>query len=268
MLDSNEGLDQYQEKLLGLVEPERRACTVTTQKEKDAAKVIRYIRENERKVLFPNLATENVPPPDALDMGGQYLTNKARIEKESKLFEIAKLVPKGGLLHLHFNTELDPALLLQKAFDAPNMYIRSIRPLLTKDDLDQTEVVFSVIAKDKVNTDVDLFSQTYPGTKTNWKEPEWTSKVWMKWSCFQDGFKNRFPEYHATSSRATCPRRDMNPAESWVMSKIVLSADEVYGPSQTLNGLVSDTMKRNEMTNCYSAFGRGSIRAHAVSKGY
>lgn len=236
--------------------PKSTSSSVADQEERKADAIVRAMREYERRVTFGNLPSEAIPGPETLDMGGQFLTNKDRIEKKSKLYQIADRVPKGALLHLHFNAELYPERLLKEARNMPNMYIRSIMPLLTEEDLELTEVVFNVMDEDQVEKGVDIFSSTYPGTATNWKLPEWKFRVWMKWSDFQRGFDKRFSnEKHladeegpghdeifesSIGNRGQCCGKEervrLNRTEKWLYSKMVLSPEEAYGPTQTVNG--------------------------------
>ena len=222
-------------------------------KEEFAAAIVRAMRDYERAYVFGNLPSEAIPGKNTLDQGGQFLTNKERINKRSKLFEIANLVPKGALLHVHFNSELHPEQLLEKARDMETMYIRSIRPLLTEEDLKETEIVFNVMDPQQVEKGVDVFSSDYPGNATNWKTPEMKFKVWMKWIDFQKGFDERFAENHHDNhddpvfhqplepeDDARCcgasPNVKLTRTEVWLKSKMVLSPLEAYGPDQTVNG--------------------------------
>ncbi|KAJ4362467.1 hypothetical protein N0V83_010560 [Neocucurbitaria cava] len=213
-----------------------------------AAIIIKAIREYERKVVFGNLASEAIPGPDTRDMGGQFLTNKDRIDGESKLYEIAKMVPKGALLHLHFNAELHPELLLVQARDMKTMYIRAISPITSQKDLDETEIGFSVLDPDLVEPHVNIFSKDYPGDALNWKTPEWKWKVWMPWKLFRDEFnKQEYTKRYITQEDPT-PKKEpthcgaepghvrLLPAENWLKSKMVLSQEEAYGFTQTVNG--------------------------------
>lgn len=239
--------------------------------EREAAKIIHAIREYERREVFGNLASESLPGPDTRDMGGQFLTNKKRIDQVSKLYEIAKIVPKGGLLHLHFNAELHPERLLEQARLMENMYIRSIRPLLTQEDLDLTETVFNVMDPAVVEPNTNLFSKDYPGTATNWRQDEWKNKVWMLWSDFQKEFTARFPkkyqQHEATiiqetpKSCAEPGQLSLNPAENWLKSKMVLSEEEAYGFSQTVNGVWA---RFNQATRCF----KGLLNYEKVYKWY
>ena len=218
--------------------------------EQRANLIIRRIREYERAYVFGNVPSEEIPGPDTRDMGGQFLTNKRFMEDNSLLFQISKEVPKGCLLHLHFNAELDPKYLLALARTNDNMYIRSSGPICELKDLDKVEVVFSVIDPGKCESHVNIFTPGYVGRKHNHKPIE----GWMKWKDFQEGFEEKFKKStNNTRCAVKCepqePRgsgidalyRDMdeielNAAEAWVRSKMVLSPAEVYGHDQTVNG--------------------------------
>lgn len=216
--------------------------------ERRATVLIHGIREYERRVTFGNLPSEAVPGPETLDMGGQFLTNKERIDTGSLLYKIAQTVPKGCLLHLHFNAELHPERLLERARLIDNIYIRSIRPLLSEGDLNETEMVFNVLDPEQVEKDVDIFSPNYPGTATNWKTEEWKWKVWMKWKDFQPTFDQKFGdkwkqqkdeitiEFEVPRCCSEPGHISLEPAENWLKSKMVLSEKEAYGFDQTVNG--------------------------------
>jgi len=233
---------------------DRDAKTRTTSRSKDdqaerkAGVIIHGIREYERRVTFGNLASEAIPGPDTRDMGGQFLTNKERIDTASLLYKIAKAVPKGCLLHLHFNAELHPELLLLQAREIDNIYIRSIRPLITDEDLSLTEMVFNVLDPAQVDPNVDIFSPTYPGNATNWKTDEWKWRVWMKWDDFrksfdEKGYGKKWAQRENTIEIEvphTCSEPgqvSLRPAENWLKAKMVLSTEEAYDPSQTVNGV-------------------------------
>jgi adenosine deaminase CECR1 len=149
-------------------------------------------------------------------MGGQFLSNKDRVVNFSRLYQIALRMPKGCHLHLHFNAELAPEILVQEARRQPNMFIRSTQPLLKDEDYDTTEIVFNVMPIDTPT--VDIWSPNY---KPEFKSAD--ARPWMKWTTFQDEFKKR-------------RNPDRNDPETWIRSKMVLHEDEVYGQTQTTNG--------------------------------
>jgi adenosine deaminase CECR1 len=228
---------------------DREAKAGSNPTEKRAALIIGAIREHERIHIFGNLPSEALPESWTQDMGGQFLTNKERIDTESRLYEIAKMVPKGALLHLHFNAELHPELLLVKARETKNMYIRSIRRLETQSDLDLTEMVFNVLDPTTVKADVNIFVDPYPKDASKFKSDELKDIIWMPWSKFQDEFEQRFGQKYKQEEPDTfregrpqphnCGdhvQTKLRPAENWLRSKMVLSKEEAYGFTQTVNG--------------------------------
>ncbi|KAF2736078.1 Metallo-dependent hydrolase [Polyplosphaeria fusca] len=240
--------------------------------EKRAQNIIWHLREFERDKVFGNVPGEELPQDWTLDMGGQFLTNKKRIGKQSKLFEIAMMVPKGALLHLHFNAELHPERLLQEARSMPNMFIRSTQPIEKFEHLQETEVVFNVMPIE--TTSNSIFKGDYQGTKTNWKpttHPEMQSKIFMKWSEFREEFDREygrfFPQKATTLDPGAIPNSSeegkvqLTPAEIWVKQKMVLSENEAYGISQTVNGVWA---RFNQATRAF----KGLLNYEQVYKWY
>jgi len=190
--------------------------------EREADIIIWKIREHERLTLFGNKASEAIPGSDTRDMGGQFITNKERIG-QSKLFDITRKAPKGCHLHLHFNAELSPTILLKKARSIPNMFIRSTEPLLhgqsgtsRSSSYETTELVFGV--KSEGTPTANIFSPDY-----NRALQLSESKPWMKLGEF-------ITEYEVLHGQDT--------AEAFILSKMVLAEEAVYGASQTTNGSV------------------------------
>jgi hypothetical protein len=202
LVDNDEGNTWY-----------HKAKKTATESEFRASHIIWKIREHERDNLFGNTATEAIPKPETRDMGGQFLTNRERIG-QSMVYKIAIKMPKGAHLHLHFNAELAPDQLIEKAKDRPeNMFVRSTQPILVDSDFDKTEVVYSVLPDD--TTRVDIFSQNY--------NPEFRSPgatPWMRWKDFREVYQ----------------QRRGHDADAWARGKMILSEEEVYGMEQTTNG--------------------------------
>ncbi|KAK4966040.1 hypothetical protein LTR28_003324 [Elasticomyces elasticus] len=116
------------------------------------------IRKNERDNLFGKKASEAIAGPETLDMGGQFLTNKKRIETESKLFTSAQPKSKGCHLHLHFNTGFGPKELPEWARHVQDtMFIRPTRPLLVSEDYEVVNVMFSVRPADTPTSNAEAW---------------------------------------------------------------------------------------------------------------
>ncbi|KAF2190180.1 Metallo-dependent hydrolase [Zopfia rhizophila CBS 207.26] len=236
--------------------------------EKRAGELIGMLREFERDVIFGNLPSEDIPDENTRDMGGQFLTNKDRIENKSKIFEIAKSLPKGALLHLHFNAELHPERLLEEARSMPNMFIRSTRPLLKIEDLELTEMVFNVMPADTAKA--NIFSADYQGER--WRDPIVLPYVWMEWSEFRVKFVKHFrnqykQEDEERNENGVLPNSSeqgpvmLEPAENWIKHKMVLSEKEAYGLTQTVNGVWA---RFNQATRCF----KGLMNYEKVYKWY
>lgn len=221
-LGNNRRQKQYNDERSSLIKKEQttswesRARASASSAEQRANDVVWKIREHERDNLFGNKASEAIPGKDTLDMGGQFLTNRTRIKDRSRLFKIACEAPKGCHLHLHFNAELPPKELVERAATMETMYIRATKPLLSKEDLTNIEVVFCVLPAD--TPEADLFAGTY--------SPEWkntTNNAWMKWKTFRKHFNDIYSQ-------------DAGSADEWLRGFLVLGKHEVYSEHQTVNG--------------------------------
>jgi adenosine deaminase CECR1 len=246
--DPGKELQDYEKRQVKIRDKERRtawdasARSSASPAEVRAGEIIWKIREDERDNLFGNKASEAIPGPETLDMGGQFLTNKNRIEDHSKLFDIAQNMPKGCHLHLHFNAELAPEKLISKAREkVDTMFIRSTQPLLTPEDCAETEVVFDVKPTD--TPVADIFSPYY--------QPQWRGenvKPWMRWTTFKEEFeKRRYVHYEENEKKS-----DLDLTEEWVRRKMVLSEDEVYNIRQTTNGYVDVASWDNDSKLTYA----------------
>jgi adenosine deaminase CECR1 len=76
--------------------PESTSTNPFDMKELRADTIIREIRKFEGGGIFGNIATDSVPGPNTKDMGGQFLTDKHRIDTQSLLFKIAEKVVVGS----------------------------------------------------------------------------------------------------------------------------------------------------------------------------
>ena len=274
LLDRNltapELVSEYQKRREELVAAERagawdaRARASASNREVDASSIVQCIREHERNVLFGNVPSEAIPAEGTLEMGGKFLANKARIERESKVYQMARRMPKGALLHVHFNAELDPERLLEQARKMDNMFLRSTRPLLSVEDLDRAELVFHVLPADTPSANV--FSPAYQPLGHGDHV-----RCWMKWTSFRAEFHTR----HGARYRPEAPPRDgvpnsceaapvcLCPAESWIRQKMALSLADAYAIDQTVNGCAP--------SKCCTvadppASGRASTKRRAASK--
>ena len=223
--------DRYQESRRELVAEEEKqswdapAKSRASEPELSAQDIVLSIRERERvdPELFGNLPGEAVPPANSRDMGGRFLVNLDRIGR-SKIFRIAREMPKGCHQHLHFNSEILPERLFPYARSQHmerNMFIRSTKPLVTLDDFKECEIVFQVLPKE--TKEVDIFSPNYdPSTKG-------PNSPWMLWKSFRESEK--FP------SKILCDEypEGLSPVECWAREKMIVTLNQAYGDRETHN---------------------------------
>lgn len=143
--------------------------------------------------------------------GDHFLTNVDLINKTA-LLEVARRMPKGAHLHIHFNACLLPHVLLDIAKGMERMFITSDLPLLPDNDyenFDRCEIQFSLKAADKEDPG-DLFSKGY--------RPRQTMRF--------EEFLERFPENYGKAGDA----------DKWLMDKLVFNDEETHNRLQTAAG--------------------------------
>lgn len=150
--------------------------------------------------------------------GDHFLSNKPLIDR-SNVFRVAKKVPKGAHLHIHFNSCLQPHVLLDIAADMPQMYITSDLPLVDDRSLRRARIQFSIMAQPASTG--DLFAAGYPGREGA-----------MRFKEFLDAFPDRFEG------------RD---AMAWLREKLVYGEEEAHGVLQTVGGAWEEFNARTQM---------------------
>ncbi|KAI0907382.1 hypothetical protein F4823DRAFT_626366 [Ustulina deusta] len=74
----------------------------------------------------------------------QHFLHVRDVLENTRLFQVARMLPKGAHLHLHFNSALLPGVLLGYAKDMANMYIWSDHQLLEDSDFRSCKLEFSL----------------------------------------------------------------------------------------------------------------------------
>ncbi|ROW01891.1 hypothetical protein VMCG_05576 [Cytospora schulzeri] len=165
----------------------------------------------------------------AKKVGGRYLDNKATI-RSTELYKLAYKAPKGGHLHIHFNSCLGPNVLLDIAAENAikhRMYISIDGDgALTKVNLHTAKIQFHFLAADEEKVK-SIFDSTYKGRKPTTPTPETHEKMLFK------EFLDDFEEY---IGRDALPRNiqiagkdddSKGLAMRWLQQKLVFSAGEV-----------------------------------------
>ena len=146
--------------------------------------------------------------------GDHFLSNVPLIDKTA-LLDVARKMPKGAHLHIHFNACLLPHVLLDIAKGMERMFITSDLPLVPDNDyvnFDKCEIQFSILSPQK-EAPGDLFSHDYKPRQT------------MRFRHFLELFPQRYP-------------KSVSP-EHWLMDKLVFQEKEAHDVLQTASGYVS-----------------------------
>ncbi len=141
--------------------------------------------------------------------GDHFLSNRKLIS-ETAIFDVARHMPKGAHLHIHFNACLLPHVLLDIAKDMDCMFITSDIPLIPDHhyvNYEKCEIQFSILPPERRKPG-DLFSPQYEARQTM-------------------GFR-RF--------RREFPRHYKKPVDDWLLGKLVFHEEETYGCNQTAHG--------------------------------
>lgn len=154
---------------------------------------------------------------------GDHLLSNIDLIEQSEVFRVARQMPKGGHLHIHFNACLQPHVLLDVAKGMDHMYIMSDIPL-TDDYLsyERCEIQFSIksLAEAQKNPG-NPFSVTYEKGQT------------MPLGKFLD----EFPKHHPKGVSGY----------DWLLSKLVFSEDEAHDKLQTSYGAWEKFNSRTRM---------------------
>lgn len=142
--------------------------------------------------------------------GDHFLSNVDLIE-ETDLYRVAKMMPKGAHLHIHFNCCLPPDFLLNIAKEQPRMFIRSDMPLLLGEPLafERCEIQFSLIAEGDEKSG-NIFKPTY-----------------------QHGQDMLFSEF-----LAHFPFKEKGDPALWLQRKLMFASEEAHHVQQTSPGSV------------------------------
>lgn len=143
--------------------------------------------------------------------GDHFLSNVELIEK-THVFRVAQRMPKGAHLHIHFNSCLQPEVLLDVARGMDRMFIWSNMPLTPDDDYlnyERCELQFSILPPEREDPG-NLFHASY------------TPKQTMQFRAFLAAFPPDYP-YAPT-------------AYAWLRRKLLFNEDDAHDKLQTSYG--------------------------------
>jgi len=156
--------------------------------------------------------------------GDHFLSNIQLIEM-TELFKICHAMPKGANLHIHFNANLLPKVLIDIAKGMDRMYITSDRPLSgdgnAADAFDRCRIRFSIMGVETVAAQ---------GGEKNIFDRSYIPRQPMR-------FRN-FLTLFSWNHRFVCgprePRSDMN-VDTWLMKKLTFAEEEAHNFLQDQN---------------------------------
>jgi adenosine deaminase CECR1 len=159
---------------------------------------------------------------------GEHFLGNVDLINKTELMKVAKRMPKGAHLHIHFNACLPARFLIQQARDIDAMYIRSTLPLTTQQNMDACRISFMVMTLHEATHIKGLDgSETYVPLGNVWDQ-KYTSNRWMSYKQFQRQFE--FTDENGQVLRKTAG------AETWLERKMIISEDEAHNAHQTGRG--------------------------------
>jgi adenosine deaminase CECR1 len=174
--------------------------------------IIRHLKRQDTEEIYSRAETRrDVHGQRHPRFAGDHFLSNVDLIHSTQLFKVARQMPKGGHLHIHFNSCLRPNVLLDIAKGMDRMFITSTLPLVDRENLRDCEIQFSMLKRDK-ETPGNLFQADYVRGRT------------MR---FRD-FLEQFPAQFSGQS-----------ADAWLESKIVFEESEAHNYLQTASGYVS-----------------------------
>ncbi|KAK1825724.1 adenosine deaminase 2 [Podospora conica] len=164
--------------------------------------------------------------------GDHFLSNATLIE-DTQLYKIIRTMPKGAHLHIHFNSNLLPGVLINIAKRMPRMFITSDIPLVPGGDgeaFDRCAIHFSIM---------DDATVEKGGGKQNIFDPNYPSRTPMQFGAFLDGFEKAYEAAHEGK-----PVVDV---DTWLRNKLVFGEEETYNSLQTADGAWEKFNGRTQM---------------------
>ena len=189
------------------------ACQIASTPQEDRVNsIIKYLRCQDNAEIYQKAQSRR-------GYGGQFhrrfagdhfLSNVDLIARTS-LFDIAHRIPKGAHLHIHFNSCLQPRVLLDIAKNMDRMFITSDVPLVENNDFENfqmCEIQFSIMTPEKER----------PG---NLFMPDYNPRDTMRFKDFLQLFAKHYPKASA---------------EAWLTEKLEFQEDEAHQLAQTAEG--------------------------------
>lgn len=201
-----------------------------TDREKRANDIVRRLRNYDRDHTYGK--SQPGDSPEGKRTEGQHFLGSVQHIQSTELFKVARRMPKGAHLHIHFNSCLRARFLIEQARDIKAMYIRSTLPLTAHQYWVDSRISFSVLTTreathvkdtDGVERDHglgDIFQSNYESNR---------------WMSYQD-FQSKFIKYEEDDRTKSITGWGTKGAEDWLEQKMLISEEEAHGTQQTGKG--------------------------------
>ena len=161
-----------------------------------------------------------------------YGAKRKGLGQPSDVWNAVQRMPKGALLHCHFDGTVDTRFLLEHAKNTPGMAIKADRPLSTSASLWKATVEFLVLPEREERSKTSIYSDKYvPGS-------------WVRFADARESFPYPHP-YLAASSEA---KRHMPNYMASCSSTAHPNGNSVNGEITTDRGLAFDAFAHALMT--------------------
>jgi adenosine deaminase CECR1 len=189
------------------------ACTTKASKaEIDANKVLQELKENDIERFYAKAGARDgyAGQKHKRYYGDHFLSNVDIIE-QTQLFALCRAMPKGAHLHIHFNANLLPSVLLDIAKNMARMFIWSSTSLHQREAFDSCKLQFSIMNEAAVE-------ERGAG---NLFDPKYKEGHVMQFKQFLESYPD-----------------GAEAALNWLQSKLVFQEEEAHNVRQTQEGSV------------------------------
>lgn len=203
------------------------AMSSSSQVERLASELVRRIRLYDQDNIY-----ESQVDAQGHDIGtrhaGQHFLGSVDFINRTWMMDVAKHMPKGAHLHIHFNSCLSASFLIQQARNIDAMYIRSTLPLTTLENMDRSRISFMVLTLHEATHIRDINGTEEHVPLGNIFDKDYISNTWMSYKKFQNEFE--FVDQNKQVLSKTPG------AELWLERKLQFSEEEAHGAHQTGKG--------------------------------
>lgn len=158
----------------------------------EACRIVAEIRDEERRTIWTNDLDDSLAEGNKGNVypGMMFTLAKNRMEN-TRLWKIVKRMPKGALLHAHFDAMVDIDWLMEELFATPGMHMSSSEPLTSESARERSTVQFTY-ARSSNDANPSMWTSGYesssliPVTKAADNYPDGGRagfKAWLKCRC-------------------------------------------------------------------------------------